>query len=188
VTERADAPRIAQVMADLARAMQQPGDAALTLPALTACATDSIEGADYASIFVRHRDGRLETLAPTDPIVRRVDLLQFELSGGPCHDAVEATSYAFRRPGSRRTLAGVRDTGGRARTRVADGYPPGERRRLASRPEPARPSPGCLRQRDDLVAEVFADQAAAAKGFVRTVQTVNMALLMRETIGQAAAS
>jgi hypothetical protein len=82
-------------MADMARAMQQPDDVGLSLQALTACATDTIEGADYASISVRHRDGRLETLAPTDPIARRVDLLQFELSEGPCYDAVEASSVTL---------------------------------------------------------------------------------------------
>ncbi len=35
------------------------------------------------------------------------------------------------------------------------------------------------------LAEMFADQAAGAMGLVRMVQTLNKALVMRETIGQA---
>jgi hypothetical protein len=49
VTDGPVARRIAQVMADLARAIQQPGEVVLTLQAVTACATDSIDGADYAA-------------------------------------------------------------------------------------------------------------------------------------------
>jgi hypothetical protein len=71
VTDKPAAPRIAQVMADMARAMQQPGDVALSLHALTGCATDTIDSetiqvaemfADQAAVgFVR----TVETLNPT---------------------------------------------------------------------------------------------------------------------------
>jgi hypothetical protein len=47
VTDGEVARRIAQVMADLAAAMQQPGEVVLTLQAVTACATDSIDRASW---------------------------------------------------------------------------------------------------------------------------------------------
>jgi GAF domain-containing protein len=186
VTDGAGVPRIAQAMSDLARAMQQPGDIALSLEALTVCATESIEGADYASVTVRHRDGRLETLAPTDSIALRVDLLQFELSEGPCYDAVQATSVTLsediagdaRWPayGPRVAALGLRSQMG-IRLASDDGW------RVALNLYARRP--GAFDSESISLAEMFADQAAAAMGLARTVQTVNRALLLRETIGQA---
>jgi GAF domain-containing protein len=186
VTDGAVARRIAQVMADLARAMQEPGEVALTLQAVTACATDSIEGADYASISVRHRDGRLETLAPTDPLVRRVDLLQFELSQGPCYDAVEATTVTLSDDLARDTrwpaygpqvvALGLRSQLG-IRLVSDDGW------RIALNLYARRPD--AFDSETVSLAEMFADQAAGAMGLVRTVRTLNKALVMRETIGQA---
>jgi GAF domain-containing protein len=187
VTDGAVARRIAQVMADLARAMQQPGEVALTLQAVTACATDSIESADYASISVRHGDGRLETLAPTDALVRRVDLLQFELSEGPCYDAVEATTVTLsddlarddgRWPayGPRVAALGLRSQLG-IRLASDDGW------RVALNLYARRPN--AFDSETISLAQMFADQAAGAMGLVRTVQTLNKALVMRETIGQA---
>jgi GAF domain-containing protein len=186
VTDEAVARRIAQVMADLARAMPEPGEVALTLQAVTACATDSIEGADYASISVRHSDGRLETLAPTDPLVRRVDLLQFELSQGPCYDAVEATTVTLsdnlardtRWPayGPQVAALGLRSQLG-IRLVSDDGW------RIALNLYARRPD--AFDSETVSLAEMFADQAAGAMGLVRTVRTLNKALVMRETIGQA---
>ncbi|MDX6317709.1 MAG: hypothetical protein QOD35_1109 [Nocardioidaceae bacterium] len=186
MTDGAVARRIAQVMADLARAMQQPGEVALTLQAVTACATDSIESADYASISVRHGDGRLETLAPTDALVRRVDLLQFELSEGPCYDAVEATTVTLsddlardgRWPayGPRVAALGLRSQLG-IRLASDDGW------RVALNLYARRPN--AFDSETISLAQMFADQAAGAMGLVRTVQTLNKALVMRETIGQA---
>jgi GAF domain-containing protein len=186
VTDGAGVPRVARAMSDLARALQQPRDVALSLEALTACATDSIEGADYASVTVRQRDGRLETLAPTDSIALRVDLLQFELSEGPCYDAVEATAVTLsediagdaRWPayGPRVAALGLRSQMG-IRLASDDGF------RVALNLYARRP--GAFDSESISLAEMFADQAAAAMGLARTVQTVNMAVVLRETIGQA---
>jgi GAF domain-containing protein len=186
VTDKPGAPRITQVMADMARAMEQPGDVALSLQALTACATDTVDGADYASISVRHRDGRLETLAPTDPIARGVDKVQFELCEGPCYDALEGDSVTLsedlarddRWPayGRRVVALGLRSQMG---IRLASD----EAWRVALNLYARRPN--AFDSATIQVAEMFADQAAVAMGFVRTVQTLNKALLMRESIGQA---
>lgn len=43
--------------------------------------------ADHAGITMLHRRGRLETVAPTDPVVREIDRLQHELREGCCVDS-----------------------------------------------------------------------------------------------------
>lgn len=40
--------------------------------------------ADHAGITLIHRGGRLETLAPTDPLVEQIDQLQYDLGQGCC--------------------------------------------------------------------------------------------------------
>jgi hypothetical protein len=72
------------------------GDTLDTLARITHAARDTVPGADYASISVRRPDGRLETLAPTSPLVATADLLQNELHEGPCYDVVtdEQEMYA----------------------------------------------------------------------------------------------
>jgi GAF domain-containing protein len=180
------APRITQVMADMARAMQNSEDVSLTLQTLTACATDTVEGVDFASISVRHGDGRLETLAPTDPLIRQVDELQFKLAEGPCYDAVEGDSVCLSEDlahddswpayGPQVAALGIRSQLG-IRLATDGGW------RVALNLYAKRPR---AFDSDTIeVAELFADQAAVAMGFVRTVQTLNKALATRQTIGQA---
>ncbi|ADB30556.1 hypothetical protein Kfla_1455 [Kribbella flavida DSM 17836] len=41
-----------------------------------------------ASISITGKDGRIQTLAPTDEVARRGDALQYELGEGPCLDVV----------------------------------------------------------------------------------------------------
>jgi GAF domain-containing protein len=43
--------------------------------------------ADYGGITLIRRGGRLETIAPTDPLVEQVDVLQNELGEGSCRDS-----------------------------------------------------------------------------------------------------
>lgn len=43
--------------------------------------------ADYGGITLIRRGGKLETIAPTDPLVEKVDILQYELDEGSCRDA-----------------------------------------------------------------------------------------------------
>src|SRR3954471_20818700 len=58
-----------------------------TLQSVVDLAVDSIDGCDYAGISMRHRN-RVETPALTDPLVAQLDGWQYELSEGPCLDAV----------------------------------------------------------------------------------------------------
>lgn len=45
---------------------------------------------DYASVTVVHADGRVETVASSDPLVDQADALQYELGEGPCLTAAES--------------------------------------------------------------------------------------------------
>lgn len=55
---------------------------------ITDIAHETVPGVDFASITVRHQSGRLETVAPSSPLLYVADGLQYELNEGPCYDAV----------------------------------------------------------------------------------------------------
>jgi ANTAR domain/GAF domain len=74
-------------MANLAKTLPARFDVASTLAALTRAASDTIDGADEASITIVHDDGRVETVGPTDEVVAAADRVQAELREGPCYDA-----------------------------------------------------------------------------------------------------
>lgn len=65
-----------------------------TLKAVVDRAVDVVPGCDWASVTVRRRGQRLETLASSTQFPEDCDQLQYELGEGPCADAVwEADSY-----------------------------------------------------------------------------------------------
>jgi len=49
---------------------------------------DTVPGFDHVGISVLHRDGTIETQAATAPFARVNDSLQYELSEGPCMQAL----------------------------------------------------------------------------------------------------
>lgn len=73
------------LMDTVAGSLQQPGDLAETLARITHSARDMVPRADYASISVRHADGVLETIAPTDALISTVDEIQQLLGEGPSY-------------------------------------------------------------------------------------------------------
>jgi ANTAR domain len=79
---------LAGVLQDAADTLAEPVGLAEALNRVTRAAAQLVPGAAQASISVRHRDGRLETVAPTDPSTVAADLVQHELQEGPCFDAV----------------------------------------------------------------------------------------------------
>jgi GAF domain-containing protein len=79
-----DVIAVAQQMADFLR----PGDLDETLRAITAAAVEVLPMVQFASITVRHPDGRLSTAAPTADVLRIVDAAQYEMREGPCYEAV----------------------------------------------------------------------------------------------------
>src|SRR3954469_488912 len=72
----------------LAEAMG-PGDLDDTLAAITRAAVRTLPDVQEASISILHGDGRLDTVAPTDPVLYALDAAQHDLGEGPCLDASE---------------------------------------------------------------------------------------------------
>jgi ANTAR domain len=74
-------------------AVLSPVDLDHTLNRVTAAAAEALPDVDYASITIKHADGTLETISPTDPTLCHVDARQYELQEGPCYDAATAIEY-----------------------------------------------------------------------------------------------
>jgi GAF domain-containing protein len=69
------------------------GDLDKTLRNITNAAVDFLPDVDHASITIRHDDGRLETVAPTDDFLLAVDAAQYDLQEGPCYEAATETLH-----------------------------------------------------------------------------------------------
>ncbi|ONI78315.1 transcription antitermination regulator [Kribbella sp. ALI-6-A] len=77
-----------RVMDELAAGLRLPMDLDETLWMITVGAVEAVPGIDHASISITGKDGLIQTLAPTDMVAVRAAELQYELSEGPCLDAV----------------------------------------------------------------------------------------------------
>lgn len=78
--------RDAQEFAELAQALTNAGSVQQTADEVVEQALIAL-GASYGGITLIRGGGRLETLAPSDDLVVKADLLQYELREGPCVDA-----------------------------------------------------------------------------------------------------
>lgn len=70
--------------AEIARALNQEPDIGSTLEAATATALDIVGGCDHAGISLITGRKKVSTLASTDDVVVRADVLQYEAGEGPC--------------------------------------------------------------------------------------------------------
>lgn len=70
-----------------ARALFSVGTPADTLQRIVDLAVETVDGCDYAGVFLL-RDGSVTTPVRTDPLVVGVDALQHQLAEGPCLDAI----------------------------------------------------------------------------------------------------
>lgn len=86
---------LATSMAELARSLHRNVPLEEILDAIVEGARDNIPGVDFASISIRHRGGRIETVAGTDQIVYTADELQYDLREGPCVDAIRGEHYVL---------------------------------------------------------------------------------------------
>lgn len=77
------AEEFAQLAVELYRDDEQP-----TPQRVVSLAVATIDGCDYCGISLRQPGGEVTTPAATDPLVARVDELQYEYSEGPCLDAI----------------------------------------------------------------------------------------------------
>jgi hypothetical protein len=78
----------AAVMAEVAMDLDAPIGVEELLGLICLAAVDTVPGADYAGITLTDRDENLSTPAATDPLVQRLDALQYVLMEGPCLDAI----------------------------------------------------------------------------------------------------
>jgi ANTAR domain/GAF domain len=73
-------------LADIAEALHAEPTPTRTAEEIIAFAQREID-ADYAGLTLIRSRNRLDTIAPTDPLVVQVDVLQYELDEGPCRDS-----------------------------------------------------------------------------------------------------
>ncbi len=80
--------RLADVMADTADRLDEEQSLDDALDAAVHTVLGAVPGVDHASVTRRLSNGRLETVAATDQLVRDLDELQYETGEGPCVHAL----------------------------------------------------------------------------------------------------
>jgi GAF domain-containing protein len=78
---------LAASFAELARELARHTSEDDTWNAIAQAALRQIPGTEHAGISILRR-GKFQTVAPTSELPRRVDAIQYELSSGPCVDAI----------------------------------------------------------------------------------------------------
>ncbi len=163
----------------------QPGDLDQTLRAITAAAVEVLPDVRYASITIKHADGRLETVAPTDDLLCDIDAAQYELQEGPCYQsAVDTVHIAaphladdprFPRYAPIALAAGIESQAG---VRLFETEASNGALNLYGT------QPGAF---EDLgaVGELFTHQAATALAYARQITQLQEAVRTRQLIGQA---
>lgn len=162
-----------------------PGDLDQTLDRITRAAVEVLPDVGFASITVKHSDGRLTTTAPTDPMILALDAAQYELQEGPCYEAATdtlhvvsphlATDDRFPRYGPVAVSAGIQAQAG---IRLFDAPESNGALNLYSE------RPGSF---DDLevLGQLFVHHSAVALAYARQVGQLQEAVRTRQLIGQA---
>lgn len=78
---------MAASFAELARELARHTSEDDTWTAIVQAALKAVPGAEHAGITIL-RGGRFSTVAPSSELPRRVDAIQYELTSGPCVDAI----------------------------------------------------------------------------------------------------
>ena len=162
-----------------------PGDLDQTLSRITAAAVEVLPQVEYASITVKHSDGRLETVAPTNDLLWGVDAAQYKLQEGPCYEAATDSVHVISPD-----LAVDQRFPRYAATAVAVGIQAQAGLRLFDAPK----SQGALNLYSTTVGSfedigslgrLFAHQSALAIAYAQEIGNLQAALRTRRTIGQA---
>lgn len=162
-----------------------PADLDETLANITAAAVQALPDVAYASITIKHADGRLETVAPTDDLIFDVDAAQYRFQEGPCYEAAVESVHV-----TAPHLAEDRRWPRYAPLAVASGIQAQAGLRLFD----AQHSNGALNLYaleagafEDLgaVGELFSHQAAMALEYARQITQLQEAAQTRQRIGQA---
>jgi GAF domain-containing protein len=80
-------PALAADFAELARELARHSSEDDTWSAIVRAALRKVPGTEHAGITILRRGG-FQTMAPSSELPRRVDAIQYELSTGPCVDAI----------------------------------------------------------------------------------------------------
>jgi hypothetical protein len=170
---------------DRVRRSLTPGDLDHTLRQIVSAAVEVLPDVDYASITVRHDDGRLETKQPSDEGLLALDAAQYELGEGPCYDAATDSVHVvspelehderFPRYSVVAVEAGIQAQAG---LRLFDTPRAQGALNLYSR------RAGAFADLDSL-RDLFVHQAGVAVAYAHEVRDLNEALETRRTIGQA---
>jgi len=179
--EHTDLAAVARQLA----ARLKPGDLDETLREITAAAVEVLPEAEYASITVRHADGRLQTSAPTDEMLLAIDAAQYELGEGPCYetvtDAVHITSPRLaeddRFPRYRAVAVG-------AGIQAQAGIRLFESDRSLGALNLYSSQPGAFEDLGFLGA-LFAHQSSMALVYAREIENLREAIRTRQLIGEA---
>lgn len=153
--------RVVEMSRRLAAALS-PGDLDQTLHQVTAAAVEVLPEVSHASISVRHADGRLETAAPTDPVLLELDRVQYDLHEGPRY-APHALAEGIRAQAGIR-LFDARDSRGAINLYSRD--------------------VGAFRDLE-VVGQLFVHHAATALEYARQIDNLTTAMQSRQLVGQA---
>jgi GAF domain-containing protein len=82
-------PRSASFFAQVSQDLMRIAEERPTLQSVVERAVDVVPACDWASVSLRRRRNRTETVAASADIARDADHLQYELDEGPCLEAVE---------------------------------------------------------------------------------------------------
>jgi len=162
-----------------------PGDLDDTLAAITSAAVRTLPDVQEASISILHGDGRLDTVAPTHPVLYALDAAQRELDEGPCLEASEQGLHIIS-PDLRRDERFPRY----ARAAGEHGFVAQVGLNLFRRADTRgalnlySQRPGAFSDLADL-APLFAEQAGLTLSYALEVGNLTRALETRSTIGQA---
>ena len=164
-----------------------PGDLDHTLERITAAAVEVLPGVHYASITVKHDDGRLETAAPTDDFLLGLDVAQYDLQEGPCYDAAVDELYV-----SAPHLAADERFPRYAALAVKAGIKAQAGIRLFDTPRPSARGALNLYSRDvgsftdiGVMGQLFAHQSAVALDYAREIDNLQEAVKTRQAVGRA---
>lgn len=162
-----------------------PGDLDHTLARITAAAVELLPEVDYASMTILHADGRVDTVAPTDELLRTVDAAQYALREGPCYDAAAESVHVispyldsdprFPRYAATAVAAGIEAQAG---LRLYDAAKSRGALNLYARRPGAFSDLGALGQ-------LFQHQAAMAIEYAREIHNLQEAVRTRGLIGSA---
>ena len=162
-----------------------PADLDETLSRITAAAVEVLPAVRYASITVRHSDGRLDTVAPTDDLLYDIDAAQYELREGPCYEAATDTVHVtaprladdprFRQYAPVAVKAGIHAQAG---IRLFDARTSNGALNLYAE------EPGAF---EDLgpIGQLFTHQSAMALAYASEISDLRAAVRSRQLIGQA---